>query len=187
MAFSLFYVLTKGGNKDTKLLWALNRSDSVQRRESVGGQTFALLYSLHLAPCHPNPLCCKCPVSRCVHQSCMVWVSNCFHRTSITLLLSLYSSVGHSLQRDTTWPRLVLVTEHDPCESYRNFLSPSSAISLAGVPPISACPLCPHTGLHDLSACLLMQQISDYLLLITRLTLDDPGACARGKVCISEI
>lgn len=32
-----------------------------------------------------------------------------------------------------------------------------------------------------------MQQISDYLLLITRLTLDDPGAYARGKVCISEI
>lgn len=32
-----------------------------------------------------------------------------------------------------------------------------------------------------------MQQISDYLLLIARLTLDDPGACARGKVCISEI
>lgn len=186
----LYLVLcpNKDSNKDHKLLWPLNLSDTVQRCEDVGGQTFVLLNSLHLLPCHPNPpLLQVSSILLCTPKlhglSFQLFPQNVNHFNALSCF------IGLSLQRDTMWPRLVLVTVTGtrPLWELQELLLSKFCDFIGSRPSISACPLCPHTGLHDLSACLILQQISDYFLLITRPTLDDIVTCAHGNLCISEI
>lgn len=163
MAFSLFLCPNKDSNKDNKLLRPLNLSDTVQRCEAVGGPTFALLCSLHPNP----PLLQVSSILSCTPKlhglSFQLFPQNVNHFSALSC------SIGLSLQPDTIWPRLVLVTvtETQPLWELQQLPLSKFCDFTGSCPSISACPLCPQTGLHDLSACLILQQISDYLLLIT--------------------
>lgn len=178
----------KDSNKDNKLLWPLK-----QRCEDVGGQTFVLLYSLHLIPCHPNPpLLQVSSILLCTPK--LNGLSFQLFPQNVNHFNALYWSMGLSLQQDTIWPRLALVTVTGTRPQWESQELPLSKFCdfIGSRPSISACPLCPHTALHDLSACLILQQISNYLLLITRPTtlwrvLDDIVTRACGKVCFGEI
>lgn len=102
----LFLVLcpNKDSNKDNKLLRPLNLSDTVQRCEAVGGQTFFLLCSLHPNP----PLLQVSSILSCTPKlhglSFQLFPHNVNHFSALSC------SIGLSLQPDTIRPRLVLVT-----------------------------------------------------------------------------